>query len=90
MQISPVAILGFLLLEGVLGNPISPHGVTKHRRDSDNKVTVHQPQGEIDFSHILPELRTYRISHFPAQSMTPNTMPGKSPTIVALFNSLLT
>ncbi|POV99515.1 hypothetical protein PSHT_13485 [Puccinia striiformis] len=34
MQISPVAILGFLLLEGVLGNPISPHGVTKHRRDS--------------------------------------------------------
>ncbi|KAH9458510.1 hypothetical protein MJO29_005610 [Puccinia striiformis f. sp. tritici] len=35
MQISSVVIFGFFLLEGVLGNPISPHGVTKHRRDRE-------------------------------------------------------
>ncbi|KAI7955173.1 hypothetical protein MJO28_005573 [Puccinia striiformis f. sp. tritici] len=40
MQISSVVIFGFFLLEGVLGNPISPHGVTKHRRDRE----VNDPQ----------------------------------------------
>ncbi|POW02571.1 hypothetical protein PSTT_11670 [Puccinia striiformis] len=33
MQVSPVVISGFFLLQGVLGNPLSPRGVTKLRPD---------------------------------------------------------
>ncbi|KAI9621511.1 hypothetical protein KEM48_007746 [Puccinia striiformis f. sp. tritici PST-130] len=48
MQVSMVVKFGFILLQGVLGNPISPHDGTRLRSDDSTAPLSTSPDSKVD------------------------------------------
>ncbi|KAI7955168.1 hypothetical protein MJO28_005568 [Puccinia striiformis f. sp. tritici] len=85
MQVSPVVISGFFLLQGVLGNPLSPRGcVPKQSAAANSEVDVYPQIGEINLSPHpylscqLTESRNFQLSRWSIHK----AKPVKSPHLV--------